>query len=116
MEISKSKFIHLNNLEERQYDEDGDLLNGTFVLADDYNAGKTTLVRFYNGYLDGDVVDSDGYIKMQKPAVESAGHIEYWRENKLHRDNGEPAVYSENFTVKEYWNNGKREDKTFTEQ
>lgn len=43
-----------------------------------------------------------------QPAVETEGHIEYWRKGMLHRDNGEPAVYAEGFSVKEWWENNKR--------
>lgn len=112
MKESKSKFIEYNNTQRKSYDENGNPLNGERILSDDYDNGKITLVRFINGFLDGDVFDKNGKFVMQKPAVESNGHQEYWRQNKLHRDNGEPSVYAEGFSVKEWWENGNRlEDK-----
>ena len=45
---------------------------------------------------------------MQRPAVDTDGHIEYWRKGKLHRDDGLEAVYTDGFTTKEYWENGIR--------
>ena len=50
----------------------------------------------------------DGRLITVKPAVEKEGHIEFWRQNKLHRQDGEPAVISEGFAVKEWWENGIR--------
>jgi hypothetical protein len=45
--------------------------------------------------------------------VEGPGHLEYWREGKLHRDNGLPAVCSRGFHHREWWTEGncvRRED------
>ncbi len=109
MEKSYSKFINLNGIGTPQKDENGNLLNGLRVFADDYDNGKKTLLLFRNGLLDGDLFDSNGKFIMQKPAVEGNGHQEYWREGKLHRDNGEPAVLAEGFSVKEWWVNGERQ-------
>lgn len=67
---------------------------------------KKTIYRFRNGYLDGDIYDMNGRFITVKPAVETTGHVEYWRANKLHRDNNEPAVISDSFKKKEYWQNG----------
>lgn len=65
------------------------------------------LLRFRHGYLDGDSFDRNGTLLTQ-PAVErpSDGHLEYWRQGKLHRDGGEAAVIASGFTQKEYWVNG----------
>lgn len=108
---SVSKFIKFNNTDIQQKDENGNPINGTVVYAEDYDRGVVTVLRFIDGYLDGDLFDSNGNFLMQKPAVDSEGHQEYWRKNKLHRDNEEPAVYSDGFTTLEYWQNGKRIEK-----
>lgn len=108
MSDSKSKFIHLNNTDIKQLDDDGKPLNGIRIYADDFDNGMKTILRFRNGFLDGDLFNNSGELVLQKPAVESEGHQEYWRKNKLHRDNGEPAVYSEGFKEKEWWENGVR--------
>ena len=110
MEKSYSKFIDCNGSKVQQKDENGNVLNGLRVFADDYDNGKKTLLLFRNGYLDGDLFDNSGKFIMQKPAVEGNGHQEYWRQGKLHRDNGEPAVLAEGFTVKEWWIDGERQE------
>lgn len=109
MEKSYSKFLDFNNSNIQQKDENGNVLNGLRVFASDYDNGETTLLLFKDGLLDGDLFDDDGNLIMQKPAVEGNGHQEYWRKGKLHRDNGEPAVLAEGFTVKEWWVNGERQ-------
>lgn len=111
MEKTKSLFIDYNNTDNISHGEDGKPLNGMFVHAESYDDGKKVILRFRNGMLDGDVFDKNGNLMMQKPAVEAEGHQEYWRANKLHRDNDEPAVYSEGFKIKEYWVNGERIEK-----
>jgi len=75
--------------------------NGTFFAPD----GKT-IVRFKDGLIDGDVYDSEGKLRRVSPAIESYGHIEFWRQGKLHRDGDLPAISTNKFTVKEYWKNG----------
>lgn len=111
MKNSVSLFIEYNNTNKISHNENGKPLEGMFVHADSYDEGKRVILRFRNGMLDGDVFDKDGNLIMQKPAVEAEGHQEYWRANKLHRDNDEPAVYSEGFKIKEYWINGERIEK-----
>lgn len=113
MKKSASIFIEHNGKIRKQLDENGNPLNGIRVYAKDYDKGKKTLIRFRNGFLDGDLFDSKGNFVMQKPAVESEGHQEYWRKGKLHRDNGEPAVISEGFFVKEWWLNGERQEHVY---
>ena len=108
MSDSKSKFIHINNTDIKQLDDDGKPLNGIRIYADDFDNGMKTILRFRNGFLDGDLFNNSGELVLQKPAVESEGHQEYWRENKLHRDNGEPAVYSNGFKDKEWWEYGEK--------
>ena len=90
MKDSKSIFLFLNNTDKQQLDADGIPLNGARV------------------FLDGDLFDTKGNLIMQRPAVDTDGHIEYWREGKLHRDDGLEAVYTDGFTTKEYWENGIR--------
>lgn len=92
----------------RSYDENGNLAEGTRITIKN---DKEVVMRFRHGLLDGDSFTKDGKLIIQ-PAVETEGHIEYWRKGTLHRDNGEPAVYAEGFSVKEWWENGNRlEDK-----
>lgn len=108
MKDSKSIFLFLNNTDKQQLDADGIPLNGARVYAEDYKNGKYTILRFIDGFLDGDLFDTKGNLIMQRPAVDTDGHIEYWREGKLHRDDGLEAVYTDGFTTKEYWENGIR--------
>lgn len=92
----------------RSYDENGNPVEGTRITIKD---DKEVIMRFRHGLLDGDSFTKNGKLIVQ-PAVETEGHIEYWRKGKLHRDNGEPAVYAEGFSAKEWWENGNRlEDK-----
>lgn len=66
------------------------------------------ILRFKNGLLDGDYFDKNGiFIKVQ-PAVEANGHLEFWRNGKLHRDNGEPAIYSDNYNELYFFENGEQ--------
>lgn len=88
----------------RSYDENGNLAEGTRMTVKN---DKEIILRFRHGLLDGDSFTKDGKLIVQ-PAVETEGHIEYWREGKLHRADGLEAVYTDGFTVKEYWENGIR--------
>ncbi len=67
------------------------------------------LLRFRHGFLDGDSFDKNG-TPFTQPAVERPcdGHLEYWRQGKLHRDNDEAAVITAGFMEKEYWEEGMR--------
>ncbi|MBQ8680203.1 MAG: hypothetical protein IJ530_10635 [Treponema sp.] len=88
-------------------DENGLPAEGLRVGKDKY--GNEVLLRFRHGFLDGDSFARNG-TPLTQPAVErlSDGHLEYWRQGKLHRDNGEAAVIAVGFTTKEYWVNGAR--------
>lgn len=88
-------------------DENGNPAEGTRITIKD---GKEVIMRFRNGLLDGDSYTRDGKLIVQ-PAVETEGHIEYWREGKLHRDDGLEAVSTDGFTIKEYWENGIKKEK-----
>ena len=57
------------------------------------------LLRLKNGVLDGG----------QLPAVEceDTGHVEYWKDGLLHRENGLPAVITNFGTQEEFWREGK---------
>lgn len=101
---TKSLFYKDSETLIRSYDEKGKLAEGTRMTTKD---NKEIILRFRNGLLDGDSFTKEGKLIVQ-PAVETEGHIEYWREGKLHRDNGLEAIYAENFTVKEFWENGKK--------
>jgi hypothetical protein len=61
--------------------------------------------RFIDGFLDGDTFTGSGKL-LVKPAYEEGGHLEYWRNGLLHRDNNQPAVISRNGKIKEWWFNG----------
>ena len=100
---SLSKYLLLNNSDQKQQDKSGRILEGIRI-----SETGNTIFRFRNGLLDGDIFNDKGELVVSKPAVESPGHQEYWREGKLHRDNGLPAVISESFKVKEWWVNGQR--------
>ena len=69
--------------------------------------GNEVLMRFLHGFLDGDSFDRNGK-PLTQPAVERPcdGHIEYWRQGKLHRDGSEAAVITAGFGEKEYWVEG----------
>lgn len=90
----------------RSYDESGIPAEGTRITIKD---DKEVIMRFRHGLLDGDSFTKEGKLIVQ-PAVETEGHIEYWREGKLHRDDGLEAVFSDGFTTKEYWENGERKE------
>lgn len=91
----------------RSTDENGNPAEGTRITIKD---DKEVIMRFRHGLLDGDSFTKDGKLIVQ-PAVETEGHIEYWREGKLHRDGGLEAVYTDGFTIKEYWENGIKKEK-----
>ena len=97
----KSMFLEHNNTQGKFTDENGKPLEGVRIGED-----KQTILRFRNGWLDGDIIGENGNLITVKPAVERQGHLEYWRKNKLHRDDNLPAVISDDFTHKEYWENG----------
>jgi hypothetical protein len=102
---SASRFAESNGCEEQCLDGNGGALQGTVVACD--GAGGLSILRFFNGFLDGDRGGAGGAV-IALPAVESPGHLEWWRAGRLHRDNGLPAVIAENFTLREWWENGKR--------
>ena len=101
---TKSLFFVDSETVIRSYDENGNLAEGTRMTVKN---DKEIILRFRHGLLDGDSFTKDGKLIVQ-PAVETEGHIEYWREGKLHRDDGLEAVYTDGFTTKEYWENGIR--------
>ena len=103
---TSSKFIDFNGLDVQLHDENGYLKNGAYFDANDYDKGIKTILRFRDGKLDGDIYSKDGKFVMAKPAVEGPGHMEYWRDGKLHRDNDEPAVISNGFCDREWWKDG----------
>jgi len=92
------------DINEIHRDENGNPLNGTRISED-----KKIIYRFRNGMLDGDIFSESGKFLMQKPAIETSGHIEYRRKNLLHRENGLPAVSAKGFAKREYWINGIRQ-------
>ncbi len=91
----------------RSFDENGKPAEGVRMMNKD---GKEIILRFRHGLLDGDSFTKNGK-RIVQPAVETEGHIEYWRGGMLHRDDGLEAVYSNGFTTKEYWENGKKLEK-----
>jgi hypothetical protein len=93
--------IHLesNGKAEKCLDKAGKPLEGPVITADGY------IHRFRGGLLDGTTA-RDG-IPIVQPAVEGPGHLEYWKEGKLHREDGLPAVISEGLKRREWWVNGE---------
>lgn len=87
--------------------EDGNPAEGLRIGKD--KDGNEVLLRFRHGFLDGDSFDRSG-TPITQPAVERPcdGHLEYWRQGKLHRDGGEAAVVAAGFAEKEYWVEGIR--------
>jgi hypothetical protein len=98
--ISASCHIESNGTHDIATDADGKPLEGTIVLEDGI------IRRFRGGLLDGDSYTQEGKLLTQ-PAIEGPGHLEYWREGCLHRDDGLPALSSKGFTRKEWWTAGK---------
>lgn len=98
---TRSILINYNATGEKFTDEKGKPLDGTQIGED-----RETILRFRDGQLDGDVFDENGNLVTVKPAVEKQGHLEYWRKNKLHRDNNLPAIISAGGSHNEYWENG----------
>lgn len=88
------------NNKDTRLTQNGKILNGEMIGDDGF-----TVFRFRDGYLDGDVLDVNGNLISVLPAIEGPGFQEFWRQNKLHRDNG-PAIQSEGFTHKEWWKDG----------
>lgn len=104
---SLSMFIELNNSNQICYEKtDNTLLVEGMKIYED----GVTILRFHNGLLDGDIFDTSGNYITTKPAVESVGHIEYWRKGCLHRDDNLPAVSTNGFTQNEFWVNGEQID------
>ena len=55
-----------------------------------------------------DEFDKSGKYLGARPAVETEGHIEYWRKGCLHRDGKQPAIITNGFRNFEFWKKGKR--------
>lgn len=89
----------------RSFAEDGSPCEGTRICKG--RDGNDVILRFRNGLLDGDSFLRDGR-RITQPAVETEGHVEYWREGMLHRDDGLAAVASNGFSEKEFWEHNKR--------
>jgi hypothetical protein len=99
-EQSHSRYIESNGGEELCRDEKRNPLNGEIFTQDGF------IHRFFGGLLDGDTKTGAGTVSAL-PAVEGPGHLEWWRSGRLHRDNGLPAVVSDNFQHQEWWEQGK---------
>ena len=95
------KYLHLNGTNIRQVNENSSPKNGEFLQ-------KIKTILQFKWFLDGDIDTINGLIV--KPAVEGPGHQEYWRENKLHRDDEMPAVVSNGLSLREYWVNGVKKE------
>jgi hypothetical protein len=79
--------------------KDGSILHGSMeVPGSQFGLRHNVILRFNNdGMLDGG----------KMPAVEYPGWVEYWVNNKRHRENGF-AVSKNGFKVNERWENGKQ--------
>lgn len=107
---SLSKYIYYNCKDIVFQDENGNVINGVKLDSEEYEKGNSVILRFKDGYLDGDSTDEKGNLKTQLPAVEGENHQEYWRHNKLHRDNGLPAVISGKPPKYEWWIDGIKQN------
>lgn len=103
--VSDSLFWIDENSTITSKDENGNPAEGTrLFISDD---GKNVITRWKNGFLDGDSIGPGGKVVVQ-PAVEADGHLEYWRNGKLHRDGNLPAVSTSGFSKEEWWNENRR--------
>lgn len=94
--LSDTYHLESNATDDICRDESGRLLEGTVITEDGI------IRRFHNGLLDGDSYTPEGKLIVQ-PAVEGPGHLEYWRNGRLNRDHGLPAVSSRGFHHNEWW-------------
>jgi hypothetical protein len=99
--LSQSYHIESNKANDVCRDAGGNPLEGIRVTEDG------VIRRFHKGLLDGDSYTAEGK-RITQPAVEGPGHIEYWREGRLHRDGGLPAVSTGGFTRREWWEQGEQ--------
>ena len=81
--LSDSYHIESNGTSDLCRDKNGRLLEGTVITEDG------VIRRFHKGLLDGDSWTAEGR-RITQPAVGCPGHLEYWREGRLHRDQGLP--------------------------
>ena len=109
-EKTLSKYVYYNCKDIICQDGDGNVITGAKIDSEAYSHNEVFIVRFRNGFLDGDVYDENGTLKITLPAIEGRNHQEYWRHNKLHRDGGLPAVISGDPSKVEFWVNGIRQD------
>jgi hypothetical protein len=98
---SQSYHLESNKANDVCRDAGGKPLEGIRVTEDGI------IRRFRNGLLDGDSYTPEGK-RITQPAIEGPGHIEYWREGCLHRDGGLPAVSSNGFMHREWWEQGEQ--------
>jgi hypothetical protein len=99
MASSKSYHFESNGRGDICADTGGNPLEGTVVTEDGI------IRRFHRGLLDGDSYTPEGK-RITQPAVEGPGHLEYWREGRIHRDAGLPAVCADGFAHREWWVDG----------
>jgi hypothetical protein len=93
---SLSLHLESNGKQEICRNESEKPLEGPVITADNF------IHRFRAGLLDGTLTT-----EVIQPAVEGPGHLEYWNEGKLHRDDGLPAVISDGLRKREWWVNGE---------
>jgi hypothetical protein len=98
--LSRSYHIESNKAGDVCRDSGGAPFEGIRITEDG------VIRRFHKGLLDGDSLTPEGK-RITQPAVEGPGHIEYWREGCLHRDGGLPAVSSQGFAHREWWEHGE---------
>lgn len=83
--------------------KDGKLLNGEFKFKFEGEI-EATVCRFVNGYLDGNIYDTDGNQVGMLPALEySFGGKEFWTKG---RPDGYPAIIQNEGCYEEDWENG----------
>ncbi len=83
--------------------KDGKLLNGEVKYRFE-GEEEDTVCRFKDGFLDGNIYDSEGHIAEVRPALEYAyGGAEYWTKGFPH---GFPAVQQNFGYYEEDWKEG----------
>lgn len=96
--ISESKSKYKAFFGRPTISKDGKLYNGEQNLPDG------TIIRYVNGYIDGNIYDSRGEVVYTYPAIEYDEGKEYWTKG---HPNGFPAICQKLGFYEEYWADGR---------
>ena len=96
--ISESQSLYKKFFKIPILDKNGELLNGEQHKSDG------TIIRFVNGYIDGNIYDSHGEVLFTYPAIEHEQGKEYWTKGL---PQGFPAISFIFGLYEEYWADGK---------